>query len=116
MGDIIEVRVGQERLLVETIPVSGSELTSAKLHRPPDHVLDAFDRTKDAIIEVATSAKQVIKETAARAARPDRLEIEFGIGFTVKGDVIVAGAACNASLVVRLVYDTSDQDGGVSGQ
>jgi hypothetical protein len=111
VGDAIEVRVGEARLLVETIPVSGSELTSGRLNRASGHVLEAFERAQDAIVDVASSAVQVMGKAAARAARPDRLEIEFGLGFSAQGDVIVAGVAGHASLLVRLVYDRADQQG-----
>jgi hypothetical protein len=105
VGDTIEVRVGQARLLVEAIPASGSEPTSGRLNRASEHVLGAFERAQDAIVEVATSTVRVIEKAAKRGARPDHLEIEFGVGFSVQGDVIVAGAAAQASLLVRLVYD-----------
>jgi hypothetical protein len=109
VGDTIEVRVGEARLLVETIPASGSELTSGRLNRASEHVLEAFERAQDAIAEVASSAVEVMGKAATRAARPDRLEIEFGLGFSAQGDVIVAGVAAHASLLVRLVYDSPDK-------
>jgi hypothetical protein len=111
VGDTIEVRVGQARLLVETVPASGSELTSGRLNRASDHVLGAFERAQDAIVEVASSAVEVVRKAEARAVRPDRLEIEFGVGFSAQGDVIVAAVEGHASLLVRLVYDRSDEPG-----
>jgi len=111
VGDTIEVRVGQAGLLVETIPVRGSELTSGRLDRASDHALGAVEPAQDAIVDIATSAVQVIEKAAARAVRPDRLEIEFGVGFSAQGDVIVATVEGHASLLVRLVYDRADQPG-----
>jgi hypothetical protein len=110
VGDTIEVRVGQTRLLVETIPASGSELTSGRLIRASEHVLEAFERAQGAIVEVASSAVQVIERAEARAVRPDRMEIEFGVGFSAQGDVVVAAVEGHASLLVRLVYERSDQE------
>jgi hypothetical protein len=48
----------------------------------------------------------MIEKSAARAARPDRVEVEFGLRFSASGGVIMAGAAGEASLLVRLTYDT----------
>jgi hypothetical protein len=49
----------------------------------------------------------VIEKAAARAARPDHVEIEFSLGFSVSGKVVmVAGATGEATLRVLLSYDT----------
>jgi hypothetical protein len=109
VGDTIEVRVGQARLLVETIPASGFELTSGRLNWASDHVLEAFDRAKGAIVEVPSPAVDLIGNAAAQGACPDRLEIESGVGFSAQADVIVVGVGAQASLPVRLVYDGADR-------
>jgi hypothetical protein len=109
VGDTVEVRVGYGRLLVETIPASGSELTSGWLNRASDHVLEAFERAKDAIVNVASPAVDLIGKAAARAACPDQLEIGSGVGFSAQGDVIMAGVGADASLLARLVYDGADR-------
>lgn len=70
MGDTIEIRVRQARLLAETIPASGPELTSGRLNRASGHALEAFERAPDAIAEVASSAVQVTGKAEARAACP----------------------------------------------
>ncbi len=111
MGDTIETRVRQARLLAETIPARGPELTSGKLNRASGNALEASERAQDAIAEVASSAVQVTGKAEARAARPDRLEIESGAGSSARGDVIAAGVAGHASLLVRLVHDRADQPG-----
>lgn len=111
MGDTIEIRVRQARLLVKTIPASGPGLTSGRLNRASGHVIEAFERAPDAFVEVASAAVQVTGKAEARAARPDRLEIESGVGSSARGDVIAAGVAGHASLLVRLVHDRADQPG-----
>ena len=33
------------------------------------------------------------------------MEVEFGLGFSATGNVIVAGASANVTLVIRLLYE-----------
>lgn len=97
------MRIGDVEVLVQTIPVPGTELTSGDAAQ---RVLNAFDRAHDVIVATATSTAEVITKLATRAARPDKLEIEFGLGFSVKGNIIVAAGQADATLKVKLTYDT----------
>ncbi|MEU2062390.1 CU044_2847 family protein [Streptomyces sp. NPDC013455] len=103
---ILPTRVGDVELFVETIPVAGSESTS-RLSDAGDRVVNAFDRARDALVEIAASAADAVHRLGQRAARPESLEIEFGLKFSAQGNVVVAGAASEASLLVRVVYDAS---------
>ena len=67
-------------------------------------VTDAFGRAQETIIEVARSTAEMI-ERAGAVARPDRVEVEFGLKFSASGGVIMAGVAGEASLKVTLSYD-----------
>jgi hypothetical protein len=98
------LRVGESELLVETVAVAGTERTS-KLDDAREEVGDAFERARRAIVDVATETVAAVREAGERAARPQRIEVEFGLKFSASGNVIVAGAAGEASLVVRLSYD-----------
>lgn len=113
IGREIPVRVGDVEVLVETTPLAGSEPTS-RVDAAVDRVGEAFIRAQNAIVEIATSTVEIIQKTTARAARPDQLEVEFGLKFSAKGDVIVAGAAGEATLRVKIVYerDLSEDPGG----
>lgn len=104
VGRAIPVRVGEVELLVETTQLAGSEPTS-RVDAAVDRVGEAFVRAQDAIVEIATSTVETIRKTSARAARPDQLEVEFGLKLSAKGDVIVAGAAGEATLRVKIVYE-----------
>ena len=53
---------------------------------------------------MAKSTAQMI-EKAGAAARPDRVDVEFGLKFSASGTVIMAGVAGEASLKVTLGYD-----------
>ena len=68
------------------------------------NVLEAFGRAQDAIVEVAKSTAGMIDKAGA-AARPDQVEVEFGLKFSASGGVIMAGVAGEASLKVTLGYD-----------
>ncbi len=113
VGREIPVRVGDIEVLVETTPLAGSEPTS-RVDSAVDRVGEAFVRAQNAIVEIATSTVETIRKTTARAARPDLLEVEFGLKFSAKGDVIVAGAAGEATLRVKIVYerDLGEEPGG----
>lgn len=103
---LIPVRVGNAEIEVEAVAVAGTESTSGRAGRAAGSVLDAFDRAQDAIVEVARSTAEMIVKAGA-AARPDRVEVEFGLKFSASGGVIMAAVAAEASLKVTLGYDTA---------
>ena len=112
-GRAIPVRVGAVELLIETTPVAGSEPTS-RIDAAVDRVGGAFSRAQAAIVEIASSTVETLEKAAVRAARPDQVEVEFGLKFSAKGDVIVAGAAGEATLKVTLVYRRCPDEPGVA--
>jgi hypothetical protein len=113
-GRVMAMRVDGVELLVETAPVAGSEPTAAVLDRAQEAVTDAFDRAKNAIVAIAESTVSTISQLGQRAARPDEMEVRFGLKFSAQGNVIVAGAAGEATLEVKLTYrpDRGEADGG----
>jgi hypothetical protein len=98
------VRLGDVELLVETVPVAGTEPTSA-VSDAAERVVDAFDHAWRAIVEIATRTVGAIGEAAERGAHPDHLEVEFGLMISAKGNVIIGGASGEATLRVKLSYD-----------
>jgi Trypsin-co-occurring domain 1 len=102
-GRPITVRVGDIELEVETVVAAGSEATAGRSGRVTASALEAFSRAQDAIVEVAKSTAAMIGAMAG-AARPDTVEVEFGLKFSASGGVILAGAAGEASLTVTLGY------------
>ena len=103
---LIPVRVGDIEIEVEAVPVAGTEATSGRAAKAAGSVLEAFGRAQEAIIEVAKSTAQMIDKAGA-AARPDRVDVEFGLKFSASGGVIMAGVAGEASLKVTLGYDVA---------
>lgn len=84
--------------------MAGSEGTSAA-SRAAEGVLDAWEQAQRAIEEITVSVAGVLERTATRAVRPDNLEVAFGLKISAKGNVVVAGAAAEASLSVKVTYD-----------
>ena len=111
-NQLILVKVGDIEIEVEAIPVAGTQLTSGRAAKATGNVLEAFGRAQYAIIEVAKSTVQMIDKAGA-AARPDRVDVEFGLKFSASGTVIMAGVAGEASLKVTLGYDVTARPPGV---
>lgn len=108
VGRSIPVTVGDTEVLVETVAVApaGTELTAGRVQQRLENVADAFGRAQDVIVNVARSTAEMIEKAAARAARPDHVEIEFGLSFSATGGIVmVAGATAGATLRVLLSYD-----------
>ena len=103
---LIPVKVGDIEVEVEAVQVAGTEATSGKAARAAGNVLDAFSRAQDTIIEVARSTAEMI-DRAGTMARPNRVDVEFGLKFSASGTVIMAGVAGEASLKVTLGYDVA---------
>lgn len=105
-GMYVPVAVGGIEVLVEATPVElpGTELTAARPAQLAARVRDAFGQAQSAIVEIAASTATALGR-AGRAARPDAMEVEFGIKFSAKGDIIVAGASGEVTLKVKLTYD-----------
>ena len=120
VGRSIPVTVGDTEVLVETVAVAGTEPTSGRAQQTLEGVADAFGRAQHVIVNVATSTAEMIEKAAARAARPDHVEIEFGLSFSASGGIVmVAGATAGATLRVLLSYDAkplADPAGAGSGQ
>jgi len=112
-SQVISTQVGGMELLVEVTQVAGSEPTSAKLDRAHAAVAGAFDQVQESIMAVAESTVSTIKQLTVSATHPDEIEVKFGLKFTAQGNVIVAGAAGEASLEVTMTYRRDL--GGVSG-
>ena len=114
-GPLIPVRVGDIEIEVEAVRAAGTEATSGLAAKAAGNVQEAFGRAQDVIVEVAKSTAEMI-EKAGAAARPDRVEVEFGLKFSVSGGVIMAGVAGEASLKVTLGYDVAAKPAATVGE
>jgi len=103
-GRAVVMRVGGMDLLVETMPVTGTEQTSGKLDKAQEAVADAFERAQSAIVAVAESTVRTIGQLGQRSVHPDEMQVTFGLKFSAQGNVVVAGASAEATLEVALTY------------
>jgi hypothetical protein len=104
------MRFGGVDVLIQVVPVAGTERVS----RGGDagkRVLDAFEEAQAVIVGAAKSTVTVIDRLGS-AARPSALQVEFGLGFSAGGNVIVAAASVDATLKVTLTYDTRKAGAG----
>lgn len=111
---VIPVKVGDLDVLVETSLVAGSSANglAPRIDAPVSELEDAFTQAENTIAAIASSTVQAIRNAAARAARPDHVQVSFGLSFSAQGGVIVAGASGQASLQVTLVYDGDQPKNG----
>ncbi|WP_210571682.1 CU044_2847 family protein [Streptomyces sp. GESEQ-4] len=104
-GVLVPTRVGGVEVLVETVPVPGSERTSGRLEEAGQRVVEAFDRAQETITALASQLAGTLAAMGERAVRPDHVEVQFGLSFTAQGGIVVAGVGSQASLQVTLSYD-----------
>lgn len=109
VGRLVPVQVGGVEVLVEARPVAGSEPTSGRLEAAAGRAVEAFDKAQETITAIAERVAGTVGELARRSARPDRMEVEFGLSFTASGNVIVAGSTVEATLKITVAYERRDQ-------
>ncbi len=98
------MRFGGVDVLVETVTVPGSEPTS-RLSDAGARAVDLLDTAQEVIVNTARSTAEMFGRLG-NAVSPDKLEIEFGLGFSAKGNIIVAGGSLDATVKVKLTYET----------
>jgi len=103
MTDFVAMTVGGVDVLVEAVRPPGSESTSVG-GRAGEKVADVFETANRVIAGAAESTWEMLQALGSKAGHPDRLEVEFGLKYSVKGTVVVAGAAAEGNLKVKLVY------------
>ena len=97
VGRVVLMRFGDIGVLVEVTRLGGNEPTSA-IDRATDQVADAVQRVRSTLGAIVGPAAGVVEDLAtARAVHPDKIEVEVGLGFSMKGSVVVSGGA-DASL------------------
>jgi len=104
-GRLVPTDVGGVQLWVETRPqVAGSEQTAGRVEDAGRRVVKAFDQVQDAIVEVAARVAASVAAMGKRSVDPETMQVEFGLSFTVKGDLVLVGSSAAASLKVILTY------------
>lgn len=101
---LVQMRFGGVDVLVQATREPGTERTS-RSDELAAKTWDALDHAHEVIVNAAASTGEMLTKLAGQAARPAKLEVEFGLGFSVKGNVIVASGSADATLKVKLVYE-----------
>ncbi|MFD7078256.1 CU044_2847 family protein [Nocardioides sp. NPDC059952] len=97
-------------LEVEVARPAGSEDTGLG-EKARDAMSGAFEHAQEAIVAVATSTVDTIEQLGSRTRQPDEVQVKFGLKFSAKGNVIVAGASSEATLEVALTYRATAEHG-----
>jgi hypothetical protein len=106
------MRFGDVEVLVEATQLGGNEATSA-IDRASGQVADVVDRVRSTVRAVAESVTGMAADLAAsRVARPEHIEVEIGLGFSVKGSVVLVAGGADASLKITLAYTLPPVGGG----
>ncbi len=101
------MRFGDVEVLVEVMSVAGTEPTSIG-DWTAGQVVDVLGRARTVVHSVAASTAGMLRDLAdSKLARPDKVEVELGLGFSAKGGVIVVSGQAAASLKVTLAYDAA---------
>jgi len=104
VGRVVPMRFGDVEVLVEAIQLGGNEPTSV-IDRATGQVVDAVQRVRSTLGAITESVTGVVDDLAAsRAAHPEKIEVEVGLGFSMKGSVVVVSGGTDASLKVKLTY------------
>lgn len=101
---VIPVQIDGIDILVQTTTVAGTEPTSTK--DATGKIRDAFADANAVIASIAKSTVHTMK-SLGQAAQPDKFTVEFGISFSTKGNIIIAGVDAGATLKVTLTYESS---------
>jgi len=102
------IRIGDVEVTVEAVKLPGSQPTS-KIGRAGGQVVDTFEQVRETVVAIAAATVEA-GMSAAVAARPHEVEVEFGLKFTASGGVIVAGGSAEANLALRLKWTNDVRD------
>lgn len=104
--EYVPAHLGDVPLVIEAIQLPGSEPTSG-LRDVTTRVSDAFEKAHEAISELASKLAVTVKDLEDRGKQPDHLALEFGLSFTVEGNLLFVASSADASLKVTISYDRS---------
>jgi hypothetical protein len=91
-------------LLVEAVQLPGTEPTASP-REISARVTDAIETANETVVELAGKLAATVKRLEDLGRRPDHLAFEFGLSFSVQGNVIIMSSGAGASLKVTVSYD-----------
>src|SRR5690348_10644204 len=90
------------------------EIKPAEGYQPAASAGEGIGRVHDAGTPAREAAKAVLEK--AKEARPDQIEVKFGVKASGEAKWLVAKAAGEANFEVTLTWSRHDQNAGASGQ
>jgi hypothetical protein len=75
---------------------------------------DVLGRVQDAVAPAVEAAKAVLEK--AKDARPDQVEVKFGVKASGEAKWLVAKAAAEANFEITLTWSHHDRDAAMGGQ
>jgi hypothetical protein len=98
------MRFGDVDVLVQTTALRrvGSEETSVG-----SRMSAAYRQAESAIVGIASSVAGTVRTLADHAVRPGQVQVQFGIGISHEGTIVVLSGSVQATLAVTLTYTTA---------
>jgi hypothetical protein len=103
----VPVQVGETTVYIEMSSGSGAgeEHTSGGAI---GRVQDSFERAKQTIVNLSSEMVRAVR-SIDQALTPNEFTLEFGVKFTIDGNVVIAALSSEATLNVKLVYQHKPQ-------
>jgi hypothetical protein len=73
-----------------------------------DRIADAQKTFESALADVADAAETALSVLRSHALRPDGIEIEFGVRFSAETGAVIAKAALEGNLKVKITWAGND--------
>ncbi len=99
----VPMRFGGVDVLVQTVPTADPEPT-VKGPAVAQRALDALEQARAVVVGAAASTAAMLDQLGERAVRPDTLQVQFGLGFSASGGIVVMGSTASACLTITLTY------------
>ena len=88
---------------VADIAAAGTEDTSVA-----SRVLDAYEKVEESLMGVAASVAGTVAELRHQGRHPKQVQVAFGLGVSLAGDVMLVQGTTQATLGVTLTYEIVD--------
>lgn len=100
---VIELESGRKAIFGGDGATGGRELTSA---RAPDGVAGKFGQAMEALGDVV---REIEAKIAALPRKPGKIDVEFGVSLTSKGDLWIVSGEGKAELKVKLSWENKPE-------
>ncbi len=99
---LIELQTGRKVVFGGDGATTGRELTSSKTASVAGRLGEAMDALGDVVAEIE-------KGIAKLARKPGKIDVEFGVSLTTKGDLWIVSGEGKAELKVKLSWENKPE-------